>query len=70
MSVHVHIGVLKEQLAILLCRPELFWEMSREMQSTIAKAHPNPAHITLAEMEKQNLVSCVITQNIDNLHKV
>lgn len=50
-------------------KPELFWEMSREMQSTIAKAHPNPAHITLAEMEKQNLVSCVITQNIDNLHK-
>ncbi|KAG0593381.1 hypothetical protein KC19_1G325300 [Ceratodon purpureus] len=50
-------------------KPKLFWEMAREMQATIARAQPNPAHITLVEMEKQNLVSCVITQNIDNLHQ-
>lgn len=55
---------------IFQSKPQLFWEMSCEMLATVAAAQPNPAHISLAEMEKQKLISCIITQNIDNLHKV
>jgi NAD-dependent deacetylase len=32
-------------------------------------AIPNAAHIILAEWENSGLLKCVITQNIDNLHK-
>jgi NAD-dependent deacetylase len=51
-------------------RPELFWEMATEMHETMASARPNPAHLALAELEKLGLLSCVITQNVDNLHQV
>lgn len=51
-------------------RPELFWEMSREMQTLMVEAEPNPAHIALSDMQKQGFLSCVITQNVDNLHQV
>ncbi len=34
------------------------------------KAKPNRAHIVLGEMEKDGVLSAVITQNIDNLHQV
>ena len=33
-----------------------------------AKAAPNPGHLALAEMERDGLVSGVITQNVDGLH--
>lgn len=32
-------------------------------------AHPNPAHLKLAEMEKAGKLKAVITQNIDGLHQ-
>jgi NAD-dependent deacetylase len=32
-------------------------------------AEPNRAHHAVAELEKMNKLSCVITQNIDNLHQ-
>jgi len=34
----------------------------------LSNARPNPAHHVLAWMEHQNLLSGIITQNIDNLH--
>jgi NAD-dependent protein deacetylase/lipoamidase len=34
----------------------------------IIDALPNPAHNAIAEIEKMGKLSCVITQNIDNLH--
>lgn len=33
-----------------------------------ASAEPNPGHIALAEMERDGLVSGVVTQNVDGLH--
>ena len=33
------------------------------------QAKANPAHLTLAEWERQGLLQCLITQNIDNLHQ-
>ena len=35
----------------------------------IVNAEPNPAHLSIAELEKLNKLDCVITQNIDNLHQ-
>ena len=35
----------------------------------IVNAKPNPAHLSIAELEKLNKLDCVITQNIDNLHQ-
>ena len=32
-------------------------------------AEPNQAHLAIAELEKMNKLSSVITQNIDNLHQ-
>ncbi len=49
--------------------PAKVWKMLSEMDKMLMCAHPNPAHFTLAEMEKRGLLSLVITQNIDSLHQ-
>ncbi len=35
----------------------------------MANAEPNAAHLAIAELEKMGKLSCVITQNVDNLHE-
>jgi NAD-dependent deacetylase len=35
----------------------------------MANAAPNAAHLSIAELEKMGKLSCVITQNVDNLHQ-
>ncbi len=35
----------------------------------LEKALPNPSHYALVEMERMNILKCIITQNIDNLHQ-
>jgi NAD-dependent deacetylase len=35
----------------------------------MANAEPNRAHLAIAELEKMNKLSSVITQNVDNLHQ-
>ena len=35
----------------------------------MANAEPNAAHLAIAELEKIGKLSCVITQNVDNLHQ-
>ncbi|MHA1771649.1 MAG: NAD-dependent protein deacylase [Candidatus Thorarchaeota archaeon] len=49
--------------------PSKFWTMGRELAEVILKARPNPAHYALAELERQEKLIGVITQNIDNLHQ-
>jgi len=45
------------------------WKVIKEIfYDFFGKAKPNVAHIALAELEKQELIRAVITQNIDNLH--
>ncbi len=49
--------------------PEKVMEFMLPLVSTILNAEPNAAHKALAELEEKNLLKCVITQNIDNLHQ-
>ncbi len=55
--------------AVFLKQPELFWEMTAEVDKLLQSAKPNPAHYALKELEDLGKLSCVITQNIDNLHQ-
>ncbi|MFC1859909.1 NAD-dependent protein deacylase [Thermodesulfobacteriota bacterium] len=43
------------------------WQLRKELVS--ANYQPNPAHHAIAELEKLGKLSCVITQNIDGLHR-
>lgn len=40
-----------------------------DFYSLLLKAQPNPAHFALAVLAKENILSAIITQNIDNLHQ-
>ena len=44
------------------------WQMLAE-GSLLKDAEPNQAHCAVAELEKLGKLTCVITQNIDNLHQ-
>ncbi|MFX1564862.1 MAG: NAD-dependent protein deacylase [Promethearchaeota archaeon] len=52
-----------------LSDPKSWWEMALEMAPTVLKAKPNPAHTTLAELERMGLLTIIITQNVDGLHQ-
>lgn len=48
--------------------PDVFYQFARDWFKKIDKTSPNDAHNTLSWLEKNNLLNCVITQNIDGLH--
>jgi NAD-dependent deacetylase len=50
--------------------PEKVWRMLQEMEQIVDNARPNSAHIGLAELEQMGLLKSVLTQNVDNLHRV
>ncbi len=46
------------------------WKLIKEVfYDYFGKAEPNSAHFALAWLENQNILSSIITQNIDNLHQ-
>jgi NAD-dependent protein deacetylase/lipoamidase len=49
--------------------PARFWSYYRPRFETLGDKLPNRAHEVLAELERRGLVECVITQNIDRLHR-
>lgn len=49
--------------------PTLVWDWYTWRQGLIADCDPNPGHFTLAKWERENLLKCVITQNVDGLHR-
>ncbi len=49
--------------------PRLVWEWYNWRRELIATKHPNPAHYTLAEMERRFPQFWLITQNVDGLHR-
>jgi NAD-dependent SIR2 family protein deacetylase len=46
-----------------------YWAQSLAGWQRISSAIPNAAHHAIAELERCAYVSCVITQNVDNLHQ-
>lgn len=52
--------------------PKAWWEerlTSPSLLGNLEKALPNPGHYALAELEKLDILKCVITQNVDALHE-
>lgn len=50
--------------------PAQCWGVVKEIfYDFFGEAKPNKAHLALANLEKNGLISMVITQNIDNLHQ-
>ncbi|NJE25169.1 NAD-dependent deacylase [Thermococcus sp. MV5] len=50
--------------------PGLVWEFYKMRMQLMKNARPNPAHLALTELENMGILKAVITQNIDNLHKM
>jgi NAD-dependent deacetylase len=46
-----------------------YWRYKRETYDAFARALPNPAHLSLADLESAGRLAGVITQNIDGLHQ-
>ncbi len=51
-------------------KPEMVWEMLREMDKVVGQARPNKAHLGMGKLEEMGYLHCIITQNIDNLHQM
>ena len=49
--------------------PDKFYDWFRPFIDNIFFAEPNPAHFSLAKLEKNNSLYSVVTQNIDGLHQ-
>ena len=49
--------------------PYKTWKMFSELAKIVSQAQPNAAHLALAELELEQLLSAIVTQNIDNLHQ-
>ena len=65
-----------ERYELFLNDPRAYWEEILDLRGTYGKFHgqigeaqPNRGHHALAELEALEIVKCVITQNIDGLHK-
>lgn len=55
-------------LSALRRDPAEFYSTNLERWNAFRDARPNQAHLALSQLEKQNLLLGVITQNIDGLH--
>ena len=49
--------------------PEMVWEWYNHRKKIIHESQPNPAHLTIAEIQNHFNDVTVVTQNIDNLHR-
>jgi NAD-dependent deacetylase len=53
-----------------LNNPELVWRWYEERRAKISEKKPNPGHYAIVDLEKAFPNFTLITQNIDNLHRV
>jgi NAD-dependent deacetylase len=65
-----------ERYDLFLNNPKAYWEELAGLHGTygmfhkqIRQAEPNRGHYALAQLEALGILKCVITQNIDGLHK-
>ena len=58
-------------LSSFLENPSLVWGFYSYRQKMISKCRPNPAHLAISKIEEQKKGdSWVLTQNVDNLHRL
>jgi NAD-dependent deacetylase len=50
-------------------KPQAFYDWIRPLVATMMTAQPNAAHLALSRLEQLGRLQCVITQNIDMLHR-
>jgi NAD-dependent deacetylase len=50
--------------------PDRFWSFYSRRFTSLVDTRPNPAHETVAELERRGHIRGVITQNIDRLHRL
>ena len=50
--------------------PKLVWEFYNYRRELLAPLKPNPGHFAIAALEKQVPGFTLVTQNIDNLHRI
>lgn len=65
-------GYTPEQILtrkMLRTKPNLVLKFYKERLMKMVDKEPNRAHYALVRLEEMDKLSCVITQNIDNLHK-
>ncbi len=56
-------------ISYFISNPKRSWEVIREIfYDLFGQVRPNAAHYALAELEANNILSAVITQNVDHLH--
>lgn len=63
-----------ERYELFLADPKAYWEevlytRYGALYRAIGHVEPNPGHYALAELERDGVIKCVITQNIDGLHE-
>lgn len=51
-------------------RPQAFYDWVRPLTVLMQTAKPNPAHLALADLENLGWIHAIITQNIDDLHRL
>jgi NAD-dependent deacetylase len=49
--------------------PDRFWRFYGERFATLGTVVPNRAHEVIAELERRGMVTAVVTQNVDRLHR-
>ncbi len=56
-------------IGVFQSRPDRFYDWLRPLLRQTWNAQPNPAHLSLARLEKAGVIKAIITQNIDDLHQ-
>jgi NAD-dependent deacetylase len=56
-------------ISAFLENPKLVWEFYYYRQDLINKCHPNAAHLAISQIQIEKKDTCIITQNVDNLHQ-
>ncbi len=55
--------------AMMARRPDIAWKYIAELEANCRGAQPNAAHRLIAALEEEKPLVCVLTQNIDGLHR-
>lgn len=55
---------------MMATRPDIAWRYIGEIEANCRGAHPNAAHLRIADLEQEKSGVWVLTQNVDGLHQM